>query len=278
MPASPRPVRDLDDPAVAAFRDLRDRSRDEDGLIVEGAIAVARLIESRRPVLSVLATPTHAERLAPSLDADTHLLVAPASLLREVVGFDFHRGCLALAARPSARESDDGTDAALDQWIADLRPRARLTVVAAIGLADPVNLGAIVRTARAFGVDLVLWDRAGADPFSRRAIRASMGNVFCVPLLELAEPTRALARLRDGLSARVVAASPRPAARTLSTVAWPRRAIVLFGNEGRGLADDVLAQADLEITIPIEPAADSLNVGSAAAILLHHAYTVQNPA
>ncbi|MFY0536659.1 TrmH family RNA methyltransferase [Nannocystis pusilla] len=81
------------------------------------------------------------------------------------------------------------------------------TVALAQGLSDPANVGAIVRAARAFGVDLLLLDRAGADPLSRRAIRAAAGNVFAQGLAGVTDLVAVVERLRRA-GATVLAATP----------------------------------------------------------------------
>lgn len=269
MDELPVNVTSPDDPRVTPFRNLQG-PRGEDLVIVEGAIAVSRLLASGRPVGAVLATSEQAARLLPHLSGDTALLVADAATLRRVVGFHFHRGCLASTPRPVHDAP------AVDRLLERLHTRPRLTIVALVGLADPVNVGAIIRSARAFAVDLVLCDAHGADPWSRRAIRASMGNVFALPVLHTPAIEDAVSTLHRRLGLARIVTTLDPASPSLSDLDWPARALVLLGNEGDGLSAQVRARADRAIRIPMESAADSLNVASAAAIVLHHAYTVQN--
>jgi tRNA G18 (ribose-2'-O)-methylase SpoU len=136
------------------------------------------------------------------------------------------------------------------------------------GLADPANLGSIVRSARAFAVDLVVLDRRGADPLSRRAIRGSMGHVFAQPLAladDLEAATEVLRRAGAGVWAATVGAD----AVALNAVSRPPRLALLVGNEGAGLPAPLRARADREVTIPLAPAVDSLGVAAATAVLLH---------
>jgi TrmH family RNA methyltransferase len=123
------------------------------------------------------------------------------------------------------------------------------------GVADPGNVGAIVRTAHALVGGTVVLGPDCADPFGPKAVRASMGSVFGQPLL------------RAGIEA-----TPRPRAAlvahggegldVLSNVAT-----ICLGAEREGLPAEVLAECDLRVTIPLRPgAAESLNVAAAAAI------------
>ncbi len=133
---------------------------------------------------------------------------------------------------------------------------------------DPDNLGQIIRSARAFGCCGVLLGRRCCDPFSRRVIRVSMGNVFFVPTLRFDDLEWVVDRLRDRgweswatvLSTEAV---PLPQAR------FGERVLLLLGNEARGLDQSWLARADHCTTIPMFDGTDSLNVAHAASIALY---------
>ncbi len=238
-------------------------------MIVEGEVAVRRFLEHASRSTRVLTTAGHLARLRDVL-GETEVLVAGKALLREVVGFDFHRGCLATGPRPDV--GDDTWPARLEH----LQRGAPRTIIAAEGLSDPVNVGAIVRNARALGADLVVLDAAGADPFSRRAIRASMGNVFGQPILVTNALASRVVELRDALGSTVIAATVSLRAVDLRRLPWPAVAIIMVGNEGRGLSTSLLALAAHEVTIPVHPGADSLNVAAATAILLYARDREQN--
>nr|WP_255216050.1 RNA methyltransferase [Pseudenhygromyxa sp. WMMC2535] len=140
-------------------------------------------------------------------------------------------------------------------------------MIAASGLADPRNLGALIRNAAAFDADGVIVDAAGADPFSRLAIRASVGNVFRVPLWVSDALPATLAQLRRELGMSLVAATPS-GEHLLGEYAAPARLLLLVGNEGAGLPADTLATADARVSIPMVESADSINVAAASAVLL----------
>jgi tRNA G18 (ribose-2'-O)-methylase SpoU len=247
---------------LARYRDLRG-GPGPDHFIVEGAVAVARLLASAFEVESIVCTPSQRERLQPG--PDVLVIERSRGEIAELAGFDFHRGVLACALRPPLRRE-------LDARLLDtLRERERVTIVAAEGLADPRNIGALVRNVAAFSADLLIVDARGADLFSRLAIRASVGNVFHVPTLvsdELPATIRSLARTH---AATVIAATPHRAATALPGVRFPQKRILLVGNEGSGLSAQLLAAADAHVRIPVESASDSLNVSAATAVLLYAA-------
>src|SRR5262245_32673353 len=90
------PIEDLDDPRIAIDRSLKatNRTRDLDQFVVEGDKLVERLIASRFPLVSILATDRYAERSAEQLPPGVPVYVVPFALIHQIVGFPFHRGVL----------------------------------------------------------------------------------------------------------------------------------------------------------------------------------------
>lgn len=264
------PVHRIDDPGdprLRPFAQLPRRRREQDGegtVVVEGEIAVVRALASDHPVQALLVTPAHRARLGEAIPAAVPVYEGDAALVRAVVGFDFHRGCLALMPRPAPAPLE-----AIVAGIVEASPPGPIRVLVAEGLADPANLGAVIRNARAFGVALVLHGR-GADPWSRRAIRAAMGLSLSLPVVGCEDLPAAVDRVRRALgpSARAVAAVVQPEAVPLFDYHPAGRAIVMVGNEGAGLSAPLRARADDAVTIPLSPGVDSLNVAAATAVLL----------
>lgn len=219
------------------------------------------MLASGIEVESIVCTSRQRARLNVPADVPVIELAKPA--IAELAGFDFHRGVLACAKRPAARVSVTATERER------LRARERLRIVVAEQLADPRNLGAVVRNVAAFSADLLLVDARGADPYSRLAIRAGVGNVFRIPLLISDQLSRTVAELARELSAEVVAATPHPDAIELGRFAAPERSIVLVGNEGTGLSQQLLGLATRRVRIPVAAESDSINVAAATAILLY---------
>ena len=247
---------------LAAFRDLP-RGSASPLFVAEGVLAVERLLASEFDVEALVCTPAAHARLAPLLAATpVAATVLPKAELAAVAGFAFHRGVLACGRRPAPHRCLNPGQ--LDS----LRARERLTIVAAERLADPRNLGALIRNAAAFGADLLIADLRGADPFSRLAIRASVGEVFRLPVLISPELGATLRELSEALALELVASSPR-APTCLREFVRPAKLAVLVGNEGEGLSQTLAADADHRVRIPIAGATDSLNVAAATAVLLY---------
>jgi len=137
-------------------------------------------------------------------------------------------------------------------------------VVVAQGLSDPRNLGALVRNCRAFGVDEVVVTPSSADPFSRRAIRASAGHVFELPVR-----VESLAAAEDRLAGLEWIATSPSATRALGELRPGPRWVLVVGNEGAGISAELLERCRTRVRIPLAPGVDSLNVAAATAVCLH---------
>jgi tRNA G18 (ribose-2'-O)-methylase SpoU len=253
----PISVSDADDPRLDDYRQLKERHLNALGgrFVAESERVVRRLLESALHVHSVLATPPRLAALGRALarhDDRFPVYVAAQPVMDRIAGFHVHRGCLAIGERPAA---------------ASVPPGAR-TVVVLEDLVDVDNLGAMARNAAALGADALCLSPGCADPFYRKAIRVSLGAVFFLPVIRLERwPDDLLALRAAGFA--LVAATPRAGATPLGAFARPARLALLLGSEGPGLSDAALALADHRVTIPMAPAADSLNVATAGAILLY---------
>lgn len=143
-----------------------------------------------------------------------------------------------------------------ERWVEPAPPRC----VYLDGVRDPGNVGTIVRAAHAFGAGSVVLGPGSADPFGPKAVRASMGSVFHVPLARADDPA-ALPRPLIGLDSRGGTAIAEVAARTGAD------ATIVVGGERTGLSAEVLAACEVIAYIPI--AAESLNAAMAATVALY---------
>jgi len=220
---------------------------------------VTRLLAARRfRVRSVLGTAAAVESLGDAVAGSrTQVYVAAPEILARVVGFPFHRGCLAAGERPPGVQVE-----------ALVEPRGRRLLVGLEGVSNPDNVGGVFRSARVFGTDGVLLGPGCADPLYRRALRVSMGAALEMPFGGIVDWTVAIARLRAA-GFRVAALTPEPVATDIGSYTAPERLVLLLGAEGVGLSAAVRAAADVLLRIPMAMDADSLNVATAAAIALH---------
>jgi tRNA G18 (ribose-2'-O)-methylase SpoU len=263
------PVSSLDDPRVAGYRAVADPARllAEGLFVVEGRLVVPRLLEHSASTgrwagaaESVLLSPAAFERMRAVVDRhpSVPVYVAPQAVMDGLVGFNMHRGCLALARRP-----------AIPELRCDAEPGPRRILVLE-GVNNPDNVGGIFRSAAAFGADLVVLGPACADPLYRKAVRTSMGATLDVPYVSAGEWPAALDRLASS-GVRVLALTTDADACPLSRfVPGPAPLALLAGAEGAGLSEAARARADMRVTIPMTGRVDSLNVATAISIALYH--------
>jgi tRNA G18 (ribose-2'-O)-methylase SpoU len=260
------------DPRIADYAGVREPTflRERRLLIAEGRFVVRRLIdEARVRVRSLLLNEAAAKAFGDVLDrvaASADVCVASPDVIRTATGFHMHRGCLALAERPSP--------ASLDQVLAS----AQLVVVLE-RVVDPDNVGSVFRSAEAFGVDAVVLSPGCTDPFYRKAIRTSSGATLMVPHANADAWPDAVERLRTA-GFTVVGTTPAPDAVGIGRfVAMPEaraRVAVMFGTEGQGLTHEALALSDVRVRIPMRGAVDSINIATAAGIVLHRLHDARH--
>lgn len=256
------PIDDPTDPRLVDYVELTDatarKHRERDELFVaEGVTAVTRLLASGHRVRSVLVTPQALARFAGALDAvDAPVYLAPRDVLAATVGFNLHRGAIAAADRQPLPSLADVV--------------ASSSVIGVLeGLNDPENLGAVARSARAFGVDALVLDPTCIDPYYRRTIRVSMGEVLFLPVARAANWPADLGVLHDA-GFETWALTPDPTAEPLWSLDPPAKVALLLGAEGPGLSTFAQTSAVRRVRIPITPGVDSLNVGHAAAVAFAH--------
>jgi len=132
------------------------------------------------------------------------------------------------------------------------------------GIQDPGNLGTILRTADALDVPVALLEGC-ADPYSHKVVRASMGAVFRVPVVQTTWEEAKQACRSASIPVAVTALSDR--AKDIRQADLRQMAVVI-GSEGQGVRQEILAQADGELIIPMNPHCESLNAAVAAAIVM----------
>ncbi|MBP3036321.1 RNA methyltransferase [Arthrobacter sp. zg-ZUI100] len=250
------------DPRVADYTNLTDtalrrRREPEEGMyIAESSKVLRRALDAgHRPRSFFLA-----EKWIPDLQdlldryPDVPAYVGSAEVLEEITGFHLHRGALAAMERPAPLE------------LAPLLASARRVAVLE-DIVDHTNIGAIFRSAAALGVDAVLISPRCADPLYRRAIRVSMGTVFQVPWVRLAEWPGQLSMLHDaGFVTAALALTEESLTLDQLSARRDERLALVLGTEGDGLAGGTLSAVDLTVRIPMSGGVDSLNVAAASAV------------
>lgn len=137
------------------------------------------------------------------------------------------------------------------------------------GIQDPGNMGTLLRTADSAGVDGIIVTAGSADPFNGKALRASMGSAFHLPVAVGVSQSDLLAVLQERNMPLLTTALD--ASVSYLAVDYRGAVAVAFGNEGNGIDARLLAEADKRLHIPIFGKAESLNVAAAAAVVLYEA-------
>ena len=133
-------------------------------------------------------------------------------------------------------------------------------------LQDPGNLGTILRTAEAMGIDGVILDGC-PDPYAPKMLRGAMGGIFRLPVAVTDDITAEIALLRKA-GVPVYAAALTDKARPAGQVDFSGGGAVLIGNEGNGLPEELIGACNDGILIPMARGANSLNAAMAAGILM----------
>jgi tRNA G18 (ribose-2'-O)-methylase SpoU len=270
----PQRLDDASDPRLDGYRRLVDapfRARlegDRGLLVAEGVLAASRLVASPYPVVSLLVAEPRlggvGELVSSVLDAGAPVYLAPRKVMDAVAGYPVHRGVLALGRRVGRQAV-----AAAGEILA-----GGGLVLAAEGISDGENMGALLRNAAAFAVAGVVLDPTCCDPLTRRAVRVSVGHALGVPLARSRRwPQDLSAAGRAG--AAVVALTPRPEAPALADVlatasaGCPSTLVLVAGAEGTGLPTPTMDACRWRARVPMSGPVDSLNVATAAAVALY---------
>lgn len=266
-----RPIETPEDLFLQPYRTLRRPiEHQREGIFVgEGEKVVRRLLESPLDILSLLLTPEWLETLRPILEARTEnaqVLVAPKQVVESIVGFHLHQGIMAVVRIPHLPSLAEILD----------RSRHPSLFVAVDGLTNAENLGVLVRNCAAFAVDAMLVGETSSSPYLRRAVRNSMGTIFHLPVVQLTNLADAIRTMRSVYGIRVVAAHPHTEKNVLHRASLSGDCCIVFGSEGEGVSENVLAACDEAVAIPMKDGVDSLNVASASAVFLYEAQRQRN--
>ena len=249
---------------LSRYADLRWKSKsntDQNFFVVEGRLCVQRLLQSQMRVESLLVQKGLEREVSSWLGSNQcPIYVLPREEMKDLVGFDFHRGVLASAYRPVPYHLHQF------DWSRTTHP----VLLAAFGVTETENLGSMLRTAAGFGVQDILLDHKSADPFARRSVRVSMGNVFKQRFYHLNQTAGQLGEFVAQHSVRTVITTLSEGATPINLWHADHRPVVLvMGNEATGVDPEIESAASDRVTIPMELNTDSLNVSVATGICLY---------
>lgn len=146
------------------------------------------------------------------------------------------------------------------------KPQKRKRYIALDCVQNPDNLGAVIRTAEALGIDGVIIS-GGCDIYNPKALRASMGSVFRMPVT-VADSLTAVIEEYKKTGIRTFASVVSGAAKDITEAEFSKGALTVIGNEGNGVSPEVQAVCDEKITIVMRGRAESLNAAQASSIIM----------
>ncbi|HXQ71770.1 MAG TPA: RNA methyltransferase [Pyrinomonadaceae bacterium] len=252
-----------DNSLLRQARAVRDGKVDE-MIFVEGLRLCGEALRSKLELDAVIASEEvvrkekGAAAFAELSRAASHVGTVSEKLLESISYTKTPQGIVVLAQRPEASEQ---------RLAASLTTNSLLVVLHQLN--NPVNVGAILRTAEAAGATGIITTRNTSDPFSPKSLRGAMGSAFRLPIWRNTDFGEAVAWCRKKKINMVGTAAG--ATMNHTDWDWKRASALVLGPESTGLSDEELQATDQTVSIPMQGEVESLNVSVAAGILLYEA-------
>ena len=261
-------ITDRNDPALDLFRrsdaQLRMKQHPDEAMFVAESAKVVRLAMDAgiMPVAFLMErkhiTGQAAEVLSRCTD-DIPVYTGEREILGDTVGYYPDRCIQCIMPRPKPLDVTE-----------ILKTAERVAVVEAV--TDTTNIGAVIRSAAALGMDAVLLTPTCCDPLNRRSVRVSMGTVFQLPWARIGErendwPEKGMALLKEnGFTTAALALKEDSVTPDCPELKQTKKLALILGTEGDGLNHGTIAQCDYTVMIPMSHGVDSLNVAAAGAV------------
>ena len=260
----PNHITSRDNSLLHLARAVRD-GKFKESIFVEGLRLCEEALTSGLKIEAVIyseeiARKERAAELIERLEATSEKRVSVSEKLLESISYTkTPQGIIVLAGRPMLAEEEFKA-----------RQSASPLLVLMHGINNPVNVGAIMRTAEAAGVTGIIATAGTADPFSPKALRGAMGSAFRLPIWTGANYSEVVSwcALR-GIRTNCAEVEAK---RTFTEIDWVGPSALIVGPESTGLSSNEIASADEAVRIPMEGSVESLNVAVAAAIVLYEAH------
>lgn len=269
MIASIEHITSLSHPELEPYHTLRRPVEHlQQGIFVaESGKVVARLLASSIQPISMLLSDDWYQQFLPMIEANSSpikIFVGEKALLESIVGHRLHQSIMAVGKIPQKIRPTDMLRSSAENAL----------YVMADGITNSENMGVIVRNCVCFNADALLVLPSSCDPYLRRSVRNSMGNIFQLPIVYLEDGDADIRRIRSS-GIRLYAAHPQPESMPVGSVRFGARTCIVVGAEGNGISAQLLDLCDEYVTIPMKEGVDSLNVASATAVMLWEAMKQQ---
>ncbi|MDZ4725289.1 MAG: RNA methyltransferase [Leptospira sp.] len=249
------------DPRLKHYSLLKSKEESDDTFIADNEKTVLRLLDSEITIQSVFCLPKYYEKhkklLNHRLTSPNQCLLAEKEIFEKTIGFSVHQGFMAVGLPKWTDVDELGTKQILFDTI-----------------ADSENIGSMIRTAAAFGINSLVFDHRSASPYLRRSIRVSMGNIFFTKIAKVNDIKEYLLHFQSK-GGKVISLSLPKDKQTfghklinLNDFQFNDKFVLVVGNESEGIQKPILEIADSILYIPMKNNVDSLNVSHALAVAL----------
>lgn len=250
------PVADLDIPPLQIYHQLRDKAFSTDNsFIADSPKVINKLLEGDIEVKSILATQEYYDEFYELISSKDipQLFLVDKKIMQDIVGHKIHHNAMMHAIRPKQTALTN-----LDDHILMIDE-----------ISSTENVGSIARSAAALGVHSYLLPSQGPHPYSRRAVRVSMGHVSMLKTHMYDDIFSTLKKLKaDGYT--IFAAEITEDSIPLAQIKVPAKWVLLMGHEGKGISKEVLDVCDTTVKIEMVEGIKSFNVSVAASIMMYH--------
>lgn len=231
------------------FRDLKYNISDK-YIVVDGSQTLENLILKGAIPQYIVATHEYYDtnRMLPNCP----LYVCDRSTLKEVVGFNVHQGVMALFKNIPFVTPSELSD----------------RILCLNGLSSAENVGTIARSCTSFEIDSFLFDSKTISPYSRRAVRVSMGHFYDLKVSRTENLVATLDELKKN-GHTIIGSRNSPNSISLNDYQFPQRFVLIIGAEGQGMDSEIEEIADINLRIDLKAGIDSLNAAQACSIMLY---------
>lgn len=249
-------INDINAKELEIYHQFREHAFNADGSFVADSPKVVNLLLEAEniEIKSILATQDYYDKHQ-SLIASKHtavFYVASKEQMQNIVGHKIHHNVMMHGIRPKESPLDELSD----------------QIIMLDEISSTQNIGSIARSAAALGIDSYLVPKHGPHPYSRRALRVSMGHVSMLKTHLYTDIYSTLNKLKEN-GYHIYAAEVTSDSTPLSEVKVAQKWVLLMGHEGSGLSEQVLELCDEVVTIEMTKGVKSFNVGVAASIIMY---------
>ena len=250
------PLNNLDTPALHIYQQLRDKAFSQDNsFIADSPKVINKLLESDLEIKSILATQEYYDEFHELISSKNipQLFLADKELMQKIVGHKIHHNAMMHGVRPQQTTLEDLDDC----------------IIMVDEISSTENIGSIARSAAALGVHSYLLPSQGPHPYSRRALRVSMGHISMLKTHLYKDIFSTLKELKDN-GYTIFAAEVTKESINLSDIKVEGKWVLLMGHEGKGISKEVLELCDTIVQIEMVEGIKSFNVSVAASIMMYN--------